>query len=76
MRNFWKVMKVTVFSIALFGISFSISPLFAQPAEENQDTGGGSGGGSAWTVTCNYNGSEVLISKSCTSGGSSSCKCP
>lgn len=75
-----KVFKAVMFFVATLALVVSLAPqLAAQPGGEehqpaNPPIGGGSGG--QWTVTCVYNGQEVLISKTCSSGGTSSCNCP
>lgn len=52
-------------------------PLLGQFGEPdvNDDGSGGSSGGS-WKVTCTYDGNNVLLSKTCESGGTKSCNCP
>lgn len=68
-------LKIAVLAMAFLAMLASLTPLVA--VDDQQDYGsGGSGGGGAWRVTCNYNGSEQLVSKSCSSGGTQSCNCP
>lgn len=71
-----KAAKVTVLVAACIAMLTSLGPLFAVPPFRPDPNPGGGSGGSSWTVTCTYDASEHLISKSCTSGGSSSCSCP
>ena len=71
-----KTVKMAVLVIALVAMVSSLAPLMAtDPFHPDPDPGGGGGSGS-WTVTCNYDEFERLVSKSCTSGGSHSCNCP
>jgi hypothetical protein len=69
-----KTVKVLVLTVACIAAALSVVPLIAQ--DEQDWTSSGGGGGGTWNVTCNYNGSEILVSKSCSSGGRSSCNCP
>lgn len=68
-----KAAKVLVLAVACVAAVLSVAPLVAQ--DDHQDYGSGTGGG-GWYVSCTYDGSEILISKSCSSGGSMSCNCP
>lgn len=73
-----KMFKLGLLLVASLAFALSV-PLVAQPPIEDPDPGGGGGGGggsATWTVVCNYNAQEVLISKTCTSGGSNTCNCP
>ncbi len=71
-----KKVKIAVLAIACLAMLISMAPLVA--VDEQDYTPGGSGGGSGatWRVTCNYNGYEQLVSKSCSSGGNQTCSCP
>lgn len=67
-----RIVKGLALILACLAMAVSVLPLFA---DDVQDPGSGTGG-TLWTVVCTYNGQEQLISKTCTSGGSSSCNCP
>lgn len=68
-----KLFKRTVLASACLAMTLSVAPLFGI---FNQTEDHGDGGSSDWTVTCTYDSQEILVSKSCTSGGTKSCKCP
>ncbi len=70
-----KLAKVGLLLLALVAMALSIAPAAAQTDYQDLGGSGGSGGG-AWRVTCTYDGQEHLLSKSCSSGGNSSCSCP
>lgn len=69
-----KVAKGIVLAIALFAIVLTIVPLTSQAQVELALVEGG--GNYFWTVTCNYNGQDKLVSWSCTPGGTEACVCP
>lgn len=69
-----KVAKGVVLLLACLAMALSIAPVIAQDDVQDLGSGGTSSGG--WKVTCTYNGQEQLISKVCSSGGSSTCWCP
>ena len=73
-----KVAKGAALLIACLAIVFSLAPVVAHALTPQNQVGPvpTDGGGASWTVTCSYDAQERLISKSCTSGGSSSCSCP
>jgi ABC-type cobalt transport system substrate-binding protein len=71
-----KAAKKIVLAMALFALVLTLTPLVSYAF--NQDTGtGGSGGsgGNIWTVTCQYDGFNRLLSKTCVSGGNAACSC-
>ena len=71
-----KVAKAGVLALAGLVMMLSIKPLAAGPTVPfNKDPEGGGGYGESWTVTCVYDGHEMLTSKTCVSGGSNSCSC-
>lgn len=69
-----KLVRATILLGAAVAMLVSVAPLMAIFHQDHNPPGGG--GGSNWNVTCQYDGNEILISKTCTSGGSSSCNCP
>lgn len=76
MQRFVKMVKGIVLMLAVLAALASVGPLSAQPQQLYKDPGtGGGGGGSLWHVTCQYDGNNNLLSKTCTSGGNFACAC-
>ena len=71
-----KLAKGVVLLLAVLAMVLSITPLVAQIDYQDYGNGSGSGGGGGWNVTCVYNGTGDLVSKTCTSGGPKVCQCP
>lgn len=73
MQRIIKFVKGALMILAVLAVMASFGPLSAQTEEHKDDGSGGSG--TLWHVTCQYDGNDVLLSKTCTSGGSHSCAC-
>jgi uncharacterized membrane protein len=71
-----KAAKGIFLAVALFALVLTLVPLVSDAFNQDTGTGGGSGGSGTWTVVCSYDGSNRLLSKTCTSGGTAACSCP
>lgn len=75
-----KAAKRIVLAIAFFALVLTMLPLVSHAGriEILHDDPGPTpgGGGSGWSVQCQYDGSGILISRTCSSGGTSECYCP
>lgn len=69
-----KLVKGSVLVAASLTLVLSVAPMFGQFQKDPEpDT---EGGGSNWTVVCEYDGTHGLLRKTCTSGGNVQCSCP
>jgi hypothetical protein len=68
-----RYVKGLVIVLVCLALAASVGPLLAEDDVQDPNP---PGSGSGWSVTCNYNGNQVLTSMSCTSGGGASCACP
>lgn len=75
MERLIKMVKGTVMVLGLLAILASVGTLSVEAQYHEDPNPGGGSGGSLWHVTCQYDGNNVLLSKTCTSGGSFSCAC-
>lgn len=69
-----KTAKRIVLAVALFALALTAVPVVSHAF--TKDLGDGGSGGGGWTVTCNYDAFNRLLSKTCTSGGEAACSCP
>lgn len=69
-----KLVKTSVLVAASLTLVLSVAPTFGQFQKDPNPPG--EGGGSSWSVVCEYDGNHVLLRKTCTSGGTESCSCP
>jgi YD repeat-containing protein len=71
------VAKSIVLAVAFFALVITLVPLVSHASLQNppQPNWGTDGGDDSWTVTCTYDGAGKLVSRVCTSGGSTTCVC-